>query len=124
VFAAAATGDAILFFDEADALFGRRTDVGDAHDRYANLETSFLLQRLEVHRGIVILASNLERNLDPAFLRRIAVVARFALPGPGERREIWRRHLEPSHLADDVDLDLLSARIELTRGSVALSLIE
>jgi hypothetical protein len=118
VFTDADADGAILFFDEADALFGRRTEVRDAHDRYANLETAFLLQRIEDHRGTVILATNLERNLDPAFLRRIPIVAQFALPGPAERAEIWRRHLEPTRLQPDVDVVELATRLTMAGGDI------
>jgi AAA+ superfamily predicted ATPase len=95
VFDEARLASAILFFDEADALFGKRTEGKDAVDRYANIETGYLLQRLEEHEGLVILATNLRRNLDDAFLRRIHVIAEFEAPGPAERREIWRRYLPP-----------------------------
>ena len=118
VFASADADGAILFFDEADAIFGRRTEVRDAHDRYANLETAFLLQRIEDHRGTVILATNLERNVDPAFLRRIPIVAEFPMPGPAERQEIWRRHLDPARLAPDVDLAALAARTAMSGGDI------
>ncbi len=83
LFAAAEAAKAILFFDEADALFGKRTEVGHAHDRHANLETSFLLQRLESHRGLVILTSNQKANLDPAFTRRLRFVVDFPVKRPG-----------------------------------------
>ncbi len=98
---------AILFFDEADALFGKRTEVRDAHDRYANLETAFLLQRLEQHRGIAILATNLKHNLDAAFMRRIQLVVEFEIPGLAEREAIWN-HLVTDALGDDVDLAFLA----------------
>ena len=114
---AEATG-ALLFFDEADALFGKRTQVSDAHDRYANLETAFLLQRLESHPGIVILATNLHANLDAAFLRRFQVVAEFVLPGPAERAQIWDRHLAREHLAEDVDAMLLGTMFTLSGGEI------
>ncbi|MEO8551088.1 MAG: ATP-binding protein [Kofleriaceae bacterium] len=107
----------VLLFDEADALFGRRTEVDDAHDRFANIETSYLLQRLEVHRGVTVLATNLRSNLDPAFLRRLQITAEFPLPGPAERVELWRRLL-PSPLAQNVDLELLAARFPLAGGDL------
>jgi len=107
----------VLLFDEADALFGRRTEVDDAHDRFANIETSYLLQRLEVHRGVTVLATNLRSNLDPAFLRRLQITAEFPLPGAAERVELWRRLL-PSPLAHDVDLELLAARFPLAGGDL------
>jgi hypothetical protein len=111
-----ATG-AILFFDEADSLFGKRTDVRDAHDRYANLETAFLLQRLESHSGVTILATNLRKNLDAAFLRRIHVIIDFDAPAVAERRLIWEKHLVMGHLGDDVDIEFL-ARFELAGGDI------
>lgn len=85
--------DWILFFDEADALFGKRTAVKDSHDRYANQEVSYLLQRVEEYDGLCILASNLRANIDDAFLRRFNAIIRFPEPGPDERVEIWRRAL-------------------------------
>lgn len=109
IFDAAREGNVMLLFDEADAVFGRRTDVRDAHDRYANLETGYLLQRLEEHDGPIILASNLPQNLDNAFQRRIHVIARFDLPDATRRRAIWDLHLPPApHRGDDLDLDLLA----------------
>jgi SpoVK/Ycf46/Vps4 family AAA+-type ATPase len=87
VFDAAEAGGAVLFFDEADALFGRRTDVRDSHDRFANLDTGYLLQMIEAHAAIAILGSNRRANLDPAFIRRLDAVVEFPLPRPagGER---------------------------------------
>jgi hypothetical protein len=107
----------VLLFDEADALFGRRTAIHDAHDRFANLETSYLLQRLEQHRGIAILATNERNNVDPAFARRLHVIAEFPLPGPAERRALWSR-LVPERRAADVDLDALAGRFALSGGDI------
>jgi SpoVK/Ycf46/Vps4 family AAA+-type ATPase len=90
IFAEAEATSAILFFDEADALFGKRSDVKDAHDRYANIETSFLLQRMEEYEGVTILATNLRRNLDEAFSRRLAFVVQFPFPEVAERLLIWQ----------------------------------
>ena len=89
LFDAAEDGGVILFFDEADALFGRRTEVKDSHDRYANLEINYLLQRIEAFRGLAILATNLKSQIDTAFLRRLRFVVDFPFPGPDERTEIW-----------------------------------
>ena len=89
VFASAETGNAILFFDEADALLGKRGEVRDAHDRFANMEVSYLLQRMEEYPGVVILATNLRKNVDDAFLRRLSTVIEFPLPAEAERRTIW-----------------------------------
>ena len=93
VFDAASAGSLVLFFDEADALFGKRSEVRDARDRYANIEVSYLLQRLEVYDGLVILATNFEKNVDDAFLRRIHVRLEFALPAAPERRTIWQQNI-------------------------------
>jgi SpoVK/Ycf46/Vps4 family AAA+-type ATPase len=91
VFDAAETGGAILLFDEADALFGRRSEVKDSHDRYANIEVSYLLQRMEAYRGLAILTTNQKQALDPAFLRRIRFVVQFPFPDNAQRAGIWRR---------------------------------
>jgi ATP-dependent 26S proteasome regulatory subunit len=110
VFDAAERGGAALFFDEADALFGRRTEVGDARDRYANLETAYLLSRLERFDGVAVLATNLRQNIDPAFARRIEFVVPFDLPDEAEREQLWRRHLpEPAPVDQGVDLRHLAA---------------
>ncbi len=119
LFDGAREGNALLLFDEADAVFGRRTEVRDAHDRYANVETGFLLQRLEVHDGPVILATNLPQNMDEAFLRRIDVTARFTLPETAERRRIWELHLPPArYCCEDIDLDLIATRFEIAGGDI------
>lgn len=110
---------AVLFFDEADAVFGKRTEVKDAHDRYANVETSYLLQRIDAYTGMVILASNLTKNMDEAFVRRLRFVVEFPLPGVAERRRIWERLL-PHELprADDVDLGFLAKRFDVSGGNL------
>src|SRR5262249_30272905 len=109
----------ILFFDEADALFGKRTEINDARDRYANIETSYLLQRIEEYEGIVILASNLRDNLDEAFTRRLRFVVEFPSPDEAARRDLWRRHMPPSApIGDDVDLALLAKRFAVSGGSI------
>jgi SpoVK/Ycf46/Vps4 family AAA+-type ATPase len=91
LFDAAEAGGSILLFDEADALFGKRSEVRDSHDRYANIEISYLLQRMEAYRGLAILTTNLKNILDTAFLRRLRFVVQFPFPGLAERTEIWRR---------------------------------
>src|SRR5256884_2957550 len=91
VFDAAEEGGAILLFDEADALFGKRSEVKDSHDRYANIEVSYLLQRIEAYRGLAILTSNLKNALDPAFMRRLRFIVHFPFPDSSLRTEIWRR---------------------------------
>jgi hypothetical protein len=109
-FDAAERGDCVLFFDEADALFGRRTEVGDARDRYANLETAYLLGRLERFDGVAVLATNLRQNIDAAFGRRLEFIVPFDPPGAEERRALWGRHLPAeAPVDDDVDLDGLAA---------------
>ena len=86
IFHEAETSNAILFFDEADALFGKRTKISDAHDRYANIETSYLLQRVEAYEGVVILATNLRENMDEAFTRRIKFIVDFPFPDVTSRK--------------------------------------
>jgi hypothetical protein len=107
-FDAAERTQAVLMLDEADALFGTRTEISDAHDRYANLETAYLLARLDRFEGLTILTTNMRANIDPAFLRRIDYVVDFPLPDRHQRRELWRRHLPPEPLADDVDVEALA----------------
>jgi AAA+ superfamily predicted ATPase len=111
--------DWILFFDEADALFGKRTDIRDSHDRYANQEVSYLLQRIEALSTVVILATNQRGNIDDAFLRRFQASVRFTPPQPAERREIWERVFPPQlPLGDDVDWGDIAARYELTGAGI------
>ncbi len=119
VFAAAGAGNLVLFFDEADALFGKRSEVKDAHDRYANLEVSYLLQRLERYDGVVVLATNFEKNIDEAFMRRIHARIDFVVPSAVQRREIWVQHLPATApVDDDINLTALAERFELTGGSI------
>ena len=107
----------LLLFDEADALFGKRSETRDAHDRYANQEIAYLLQRLETFQGMVILATNLPANLDGAFLRRFESVVYFPLPGPEQRLRLWREAFSP--LAQlEVDLEALAVRHELSGGLI------
>ena len=109
VFDTAERTHAALFFDEADALFGKRTEVSDAHDRYANLETAYLLSRLERFEGLAILATNLRQNIDPAFVRRLEFVVDFVEPDRQARQALWRHHLPAdAPLDDDVDLEELA----------------
>jgi hypothetical protein len=125
VFGLAREGDAILFFDEADALFGKRSEVKDAHDRYANIEVAFLLQRLEAFDGVVILASNLAGNVDPAFSRRIQFVIEFPLPDATSRERLWRAALpERAPLADDVDLGFLARQFALAGGDIRVAALD
>jgi AAA+ superfamily predicted ATPase len=119
VFDAAAASNVVLFFDEADAILGKRSEVADAHDRYANIEVAYLLQRLERHDGLVVLATNFAKNIDTAFLRRIHVSVEFPLPEPAERKLIWQRSIpKAAPLADDADFDFLAQNFELSGGSI------
>jgi AAA+ superfamily predicted ATPase len=118
VFDAAAAGNVVLFFDEADALFGKRTEVSDAHDRYANIETAYLLQRLESYDGVVVMATNLAKNIDAAFLRRLHAMVEFPVPEEAERRRIWERNLVAGAPMKDVDLDFLARQFTITGGSI------
>jgi hypothetical protein len=108
LFDAAEEGGALLFFDEADALFGKRSEVKDSHDRYANIETSYLLQRMESYGGVAVLATNMRSALDQAFLRRIRFVVSFAVPGLAERRAIWERTFPERTPTGALDLDRLA----------------
>jgi hypothetical protein len=111
--------DWILFFDEADALFGKRTDIRDAHDKYANQEVAYLLQRIEAYNGLVILASNQRANIDDAFVRRLQAIIAFPMPSPEERYEIWRKTFPPQiAIADDIDWRYIAARHELTGAGI------
>jgi AAA+ superfamily predicted ATPase len=119
IFAAATHGNAILFFDEADALFGKRSEVRDSHDRYANIEISYLLQKMEEYDGVSILATNLRQHLDDSFVRRLAVTVQFPFPGEGSRRRIWER-IWPAEtpLGDAVDLSLMARQFKLSGGNI------
>ena len=108
LFDAADTGNVVLLFDEADSIFGKRSEVTDAQDRYANLEVSYLLQRIERFDGLVILTTNLSSNIDHAFLRRIHVVVDFQAPDEGERRTLWLKALPSDAPQNDIDIDFCS----------------
>ena len=119
IFEEAEESNAILFFDEADALFGKRSDVKDAHDRYANVEISYLLQKMEEHEGIVILATNLSRNMDEAFLRRMQFVVEFPFPEEDYRLQIWNTLLPAkAPVGDDLDIEFLARNLKLAGGSI------
>jgi MoxR-like ATPase len=118
VFDACDTAEAILFFDEADALFGRRTDVQDAHDRYANLEVSYLLERMERFKGLAILATNRQDDLDEAFLRRLRYIVEFPVPDVKERRRLWESMLPARVDGSLLDLDFLARQFQLTGGNI------
>jgi SpoVK/Ycf46/Vps4 family AAA+-type ATPase len=119
LFDAAEAGHAILLFDEADALLGKRTEVRSSNDRYANLETGYLLQRLESFTGICLLTTNHESNLDPAFQRRLSLHLRFELPDAAERAALWRAMIPgAAPTAIDVDLDALARRYAMSGGYI------
>jgi hypothetical protein len=119
VFDEAEAGHGVLFFDEADALFGKRSEVKDAHDRYANIEVGYLLQRIETFDGILILATNLRNNIDPAFLRRIQFLVDFPMPDATARRRLWEQALPaPAHRAADLDPGGFAARFRLAGGNI------
>ena len=119
IFAEAKQTDAILFFDEADALFGKRTEVADAHDRYANIETSYLLQKMEEYDGIVVMASNFRDNMDDAFTRRIRFIIDFPFPDAESRELIWRKHI-PGDMPTEgnIDYPLLAKQVPVAGGSI------
>ena len=110
--------DWILFFDEADAIFGKRTGVRDAHDKYANQEVSYLLQRIESHSGLVILASNYRSNIDKAFTRRFQSIIDFESPGIPERLELWQKYIPEAFMSDEIDLQTISEEHEVTGANI------
>ena len=117
LFDAAEDGGTILFFDEADALFGKRSEVKDSHDRYANIEINYLLQRMEAYRGLAILATNMKSALDTAFMRRLRFIVTFPFPGIPERQRIWKRAFPKETEKEGLDYERL-ARFNLTGGSI------
>jgi len=117
IFDAAEAGGVVLLFDEADALFGKRSEVKDSHDRYANIEVSYLLQRMETYRGLAILTTNLKSALDPAFLRRLRFVVQFPFSDAAGRTEIWRRVFPPQAPTDGLDPVKL-ARLAVAGGTI------
>ena len=117
VFDAAERGGAVLLFDEADALFGKRSEVKDSHDRYANIEVGYLLQRMEAYRGLAILTTNAKNALDPAFLRRIRFVVQFPRPETAARRQIWRRTFPERTPTHALDFEALG-RLDVTGGAI------
>jgi len=117
VFDVAETSGAILLFDEADALFGKRSEVKDSHDRYANIEVGYLLQRMEAYRGLAILTTNMKDALDAAFLRRIRFVVAFPFPDSAQRAEIWKRIFPQQTPTQELDPDKLS-RLNITGGNI------
>jgi Winged helix domain, variant/ATPase family associated with various cellular activities (AAA) len=119
VFTAAEDVNSVLFFDEADALFGKRSEVRDSHDRYANIEISYLLQKMEQYEGVAILATNLRQNLDESFVRRLAFTVHFPFPDEADRHRIWTR-IWPKEipLREDVDIDFMSHKFKLSGGNI------
>ena len=118
LFDTAEDSGAILFFDEADALFGKRSEVKDGHDRYANIETNYLLQRMESYRGLAILATNTKDSLDKAFMRRLRFIVDFPIPEGEQRKEIWQKVFPSCSPVDEgLDYDRL-AKLNLTGGSI------
>jgi SpoVK/Ycf46/Vps4 family AAA+-type ATPase len=119
IFDAASGSNAILFFDEADALFGKRSEVSDSHDRYANIEVAYLLQKMESYSGAVILATNFRQNIDEAFLRRLDFVIDFPFPEPEDRERIWQLVLpEKAPLAADIEPAFLASQFKLSGGGI------
>ena len=119
IFHAAESSNAILFFDEADALFGKRSEVQDAHDRYANIEVAYLLQKIEEYEGVVILASNLSKNIDLAFARRMHYVVEFPLPDESQREKLWRGMFPAAvPLGKDVDFQFLARQFPIAGGDI------
>ena len=108
----------MLLFDEADSLFGKRTDVQDANDRFANAQTNYLLQRIESFDGICILTSNSRARFDAAFSRRLDVIVEFAMPGPEERRAIWQSHLGTRHSLEPRDFNQLAVAADVSGGEI------
>jgi len=119
IFAETATGNAILFFDEADALFGKRSEVKDAHDRYANIETNYLLQKMEEHENVIILSTNLGKNMDEAFLRRMHFTVDFPFPDEKHRALMWQKIFpENAPLAATIDYRYMSRKLKVTGGNI------
>lgn len=119
VFAEARKSNCILFFDECDAIFGKRSEVKDAHDRNANVEVAYLLQQIEEHDGVCIMATNLIGNIDAAFMRRITYVIHFPFPDAAMREEIYRRTMpREAPVADDIDWVFLAEKFQLSGGHI------
>jgi ATP-dependent 26S proteasome regulatory subunit len=118
IFSEAENSNAILFFDEADALFGKRTEVRDSHDRYANIEVNYLLQKVEEYDGVVILATNFRRNMDDAFLRRMHFTVEFPFPDEADRLRIWQKIWPEATPRDELDLELMARRFEISGAAI------
>jgi hypothetical protein len=119
IFAEAESSNAILFFDEADALFGKRSEVRDSHDRYANIEINYLLQKMEEHEGVAILATNFRKNMDDAFVRRMHFTVEFPFPNEADRRRIWERTWPAeTPQSAELDFDFMARRFEIAGGNI------
>jgi len=118
IFDAAETSDCLMFFDEADALFGKRTEVRDAHDRFANIEISYLLERMERFKGLAVLASNRRKDLDEAFTRRLRHIVEFPMPGVPERERLWRQAFPARVDIGALDCRWLGQQFELAGGHI------
>ncbi len=123
IFTEADRTDAVLLFDEADAVFGKRSEVKDAHDKYANMESAYLLQRLESFDGIALLTTNLRANIDEAFTRRLDLVVDFPFPDPEQRLALWRHSLSRVPSADGIDPEPLAGEFELAGGSIRSAVV-
>jgi SpoVK/Ycf46/Vps4 family AAA+-type ATPase len=123
LFDAAEASGAVLLFDEADALFGKRSEVKDSHDRYANIEIAYLLQRIEAYRGLAILTTNLKSSLDKAFMRRIRFVVQFPFPDEAMRERLWRRQLPARAPLAAIDYAAL-ARAPLSGGHIRAAALQ
>ena len=125
IFREAEMSQSLLFFDEADALYGKRTEVKDAHDRYANIEVNYLLQRIEQYQGLVVLATNFQENIDNAFLRRLHCVVRFPFPDERAREQIWRLQFpEKAPVAPGVDFAFLARQFKISGGYIRNAAVE
>lgn len=118
IFVAAERSSSILFFDEADAIFGKRSEVSDSKDRYANAEVAYILQRMEQYDGVVIMASNLQKNIDDAFMRRIRYLVHFEMPDEEVRKQLWRNSLGKEAPTENIDFDFLAKNFEFSGGSI------
>ena len=119
IFQEGQTSNAILFFDEADALFGKRSEVRDSHDRYANIEIAYLLQKMDEYKGVVILATNLRKNMDEAFSRRMHFALEFPIPDEADRYRIWKSIFPPEvPLAKNIDLEFIARQFKITGGNI------
>jgi SpoVK/Ycf46/Vps4 family AAA+-type ATPase len=118
LFAQAERSDVVLLFDEADSLFGKRTEIKDSNDRFANAQTNYVLQRIESYDGIVLLTSNSRSRFDGAFSRRLDMIIEFPAPGPEERRGLWVAHLGVEHRLTAYELNRLAATVDLAGGHI------